>query len=53
MANFCRSACPVCKQARKKQNGLAYRFVKNVEDGVCPFCKAYERVYGKKSHEST
>ena len=53
MAKFCRSACPVCKHARKKQSGLAYRFVKNVEDGLCPFCKAYERVHGKKSHEPT
>ena len=53
MAKFCRSACPVCKHARKKQSGLAYKFVKNAEDGLCPFCKAYEHVHGKKSHEPT
>jgi len=45
--------CPVCKHARKKQRGIAYWFVKKIEGGICPFCKAYERVYGKKAHEST
>lgn len=44
--------CPVCKRARKKQKGLAYLFVKNIEGGLCPFCMAYERVYGKKAHEA-
>lgn len=43
--------CPVCKRARNKQAGVAYWFVKNIEDGLCPFCKAYEKVYGKKAHE--
>lgn len=51
MANFCRKVCPVCKHARKKQSGAVFHFVKEVEDRVCPFCKAYARVYGKKSHE--
>lgn len=44
--------CPVCKRARVKQRGLAYWFVKHIEDGMCPNCKAYEKVYGKKAHES-
>jgi hypothetical protein len=26
--------------------------VKNVEQDICPFCKAYERVHGKKAHEN-
>ena len=43
--------CPVCRRARKKQKGLAFWFVKHVEGGVCPACKAYEKVYGRKSHE--
>ena len=43
--------CPVCSHARKKQRGLAYWLVKHVEGGICPQCKAYERVYGKKAHE--
>jgi hypothetical protein len=50
MAQRC-AECPVCKHARKKQRGLAYWFVKNIENGVCPYCAAYERVYGKKAHE--
>jgi len=43
--------CPVCSHARKKQRGLAYWFVKNVENKFCPNCQAYEKVYGKKAHE--
>lgn len=43
--------CPVCTRARKKQKGLAYWFVKVVERGLCPQCRAYEKVYGKKAHE--
>ena len=34
-----------------KQKGFAYWFVKKIEGGICPFCKAYEKVYGKKAHE--
>jgi hypothetical protein len=30
---------------------VIYEFVKNVEQDICPFCKAYERVHGKKAHE--
>ena len=51
MAQFCVN-CPVCSRARKKQRGLAYWFVKTIEDGLCPYCAAYERVYGKKAHEA-
>ena len=43
--------CPLCRRARKNQRGLAYIFVKWVEGGVCPACKAYEKVYGRKPHE--
>ena len=43
--------CPVCKHARKKQRGILYWFVKKIEGGVCPQCKAYEKVYGRKAHE--
>jgi hypothetical protein len=43
--------CPVCKRARKKQKGVAYLFVKFLERGLCPNCKAYEKVYGRKAHE--
>ncbi len=44
-------ACPVCRRARAKQRGLAFWVVKHVEGGVCPSCRAYEKVYGRKAHE--
>jgi len=43
--------CVLCEHARRKQRGFAFWFVKRIEGGVCPFCKAYERVYGRKAHE--
>ena len=43
--------CPVCKRARKNQKGVAFWFVKSIEGSICPNCKAYERVYGRKAHE--
>jgi hypothetical protein len=30
---------------------MVFNFVRNVENGICPFCRAYERVHGKKAHE--
>lgn len=43
--------CKVCSRARERQRGMAYWFVKSIEGGLCPFCRAYERVYGRKAHE--
>jgi len=44
--------CPVCRRARKKQKGLAFWFVKNIEPLLsCPYCAAYERVLNKKAFE--
>jgi uncharacterized protein CbrC (UPF0167 family) len=43
--------CPVCTRARKKQKGFAFWLVKNIEGSICPYCQAYERVYGRKAHE--
>jgi len=43
--------CSVCNSARKKQKGLAFWFVKVIEGSICPYCKAYEKVYGRKAHE--
>ncbi len=43
--------CPVCKRGRIKQKGIAFLFVKFFESGLCPYCKAYEKVYGRKAHE--
>ena len=42
--------CPVCRHARKKQRGLFFLLVKTFEN-YCPNCRAYEKVYGRKSHE--
>ena len=44
--------CPVCSRARRKGRGVAYWFVRLIEGGVCPYCKAYEKVYGRKAHEA-
>jgi len=43
--------CPVCSHARGKQRGAAFWFVKNIEDRFCPYCQAYEKIYGRKAHE--
>ena len=51
MACIC-ELCPVCRHAHKKQDGVAYAIVKNVETAICPFCRAYERIHGRKAHEA-
>ncbi len=43
--------CTICIKARDKQHGILYMIVKFLEGGVCPACKAYEKVYGRKAHE--
>ncbi len=43
--------CPVCTRARRRQKGLPYRVVRSVERRIRPFCRACERVYGRKTHE--
>jgi len=50
MAEFCKN-CPVCNRARNNQQSLANWFVRRIESKFCPYCQAYERVYGKKPHE--
>ncbi|MGA2179868.1 MAG: hypothetical protein ABSH15_09845 [Verrucomicrobiota bacterium] len=50
LARVCAN-CIVCKQARRRQRGAAFWFVTKIERGVCPFCRAYERVHGRKAHE--
>jgi len=44
--------CPVCRQARAQKQGVAFGIVKSVERRICPFCRAYERVYHRQAHES-
>jgi ssDNA-binding Zn-finger/Zn-ribbon topoisomerase 1 len=50
MAEAC-VRCPICRHARKKQKGPAYLFVRVIEGKLCPYCRAYEKVYGRKAHE--
>ena len=50
-AEFCATKCGGCKKARERQKGFVYWFVKFLEGGLCPYCKAYEKVYGRKAHE--
>ena len=40
------------QHAEKKTRGIVFWFVKNIENGLCLYCAAYERVYGKKTHEA-
>jgi hypothetical protein len=51
LARIC-ELCPACRNASTNQKGLAYSFVKSVEASICPFCRAYEKVHGKKAHET-
>lgn len=48
LAKMCTS-CPACRHARKKHKGIIHWFVTKVENRVCPACRAYEKVYGKKA----
>lgn len=50
LAHVC-SQCPLCRAARRKQRGLAYQIVRRVESKLCPCCRAYARVHGRKAHE--
>ena len=43
--------CTICKKACVNQKGILFLIVKFLEGSVCPYCKAYERVYGRKAHE--
>jgi uncharacterized protein CbrC (UPF0167 family) len=52
LAAFCVN-CPVCRRARKQQRGAAFWLVKQIESRMCPFCRAYERVYGRPAHEAS
>ena len=45
--------CPLCRQARRKGKGIAFRLVRNAESDFCPFCRAYERVNGHPAHEGS
>ncbi len=50
LARLC-ELCPVCRRARATQAGIAFTLVRNIEANVCPFCRAYAKVHGRKAHE--
>ncbi|MBT1070587.1 hypothetical protein [Pelotalea chapellei] len=50
LARICEN-CPACRYGRHTQQGLVFSLVKSVESKICPFCRAYERVHGRKAHE--
>jgi hypothetical protein len=50
LAKIC-LVCPACRRARATQAGLAFQLVQTVETKVCPFCRAFERVFGRKAHQ--
>jgi hypothetical protein len=50
MAKVCLN-CPVCRRARRTQQGWAYDLVKKVEHRACPFCRAYAEVTGRPAYE--
>lgn len=43
--------CPVGRTARRRTRGAASQLVRRVEARLCPFCRAYARVYGRPAHE--
>ena len=43
--------CDLCKKAREKQKGFVFWFVKWLDATICPACKAYEKVYGRKAYD--
>jgi hypothetical protein len=49
-ARFCKDQCSICKRARTR-GGLARWFVKYIDRPLCPYCKAYEQVYGCLAYE--
>lgn len=51
-ADYCKSKCTLCVKGREKGQGLAYKMVKlESRLRLCPWCRAYEKVYGVKAYE--
>jgi hypothetical protein len=46
LARFC-MVCPICKNARKHPHGICNWFKKKVENRICPFCRAYNKLVSK------
>jgi hypothetical protein len=43
--------CRMCRYARRKQKGILFWFVKVLEGGLCPKCKAFAKVTGRQPHD--
>ncbi len=50
LARVC-EMCPVCRRARHRQAGAAFQLVRRIEVDICPFCRAYAKIHGRKAHE--
>ncbi|MBN2169387.1 MAG: hypothetical protein JW738_09095 [Actinobacteria bacterium] len=51
-AEFCNSKCPMCVIGRKKGKGIMYKMVQmEAKTKLCPWCRAYEKVYGIPAYE--
>jgi hypothetical protein len=50
-AEFCAKKCTGCRKARAQQRGFFFWFLKSVESKICPACRAYAKVYGRKAYE--
>jgi hypothetical protein len=51
LAQVCR-VCPACILRRKFPDSSYARFMRHVERN-CPFCRAYDQLYGPKPAEKT
>ena len=51
-ADFCLNKCTACKVGREKGKGF-FNWVVRLEHklGFCPWCRAYEKVYGVPAYE--
>lgn len=46
-AEFCLQGCPVCRKGREKGKGFLYGMTRlEAKLKLCPWCRAYEKVYG-------
>ncbi|MDI6831644.1 MAG: hypothetical protein QME88_09955 [Actinomycetota bacterium] len=51
-ADMCMNKCTVCKLGREKGRGFFYWMVKMESRlKVCPWCRAYEKVYGVPAYQ--
>lgn len=51
-AEFCKSKCTACRVGREKGKGFFNRVVRlESKLKVCPWCRAYEKVYGVPAYE--